>query len=113
MEQYIVFKNINKWGVCDMKKINLNDTIKVKLTPLGADIYYRQYDDFIEQMKRENNHKVLETVKPRMPRIDKDGFTEIQFWHFIQLYGEYTGIAKQDVIEGCSIYVNEGTLEDI
>lgn len=28
-----------------MKKINLNSEIKVKLTPFGAEIFYRQYAD--------------------------------------------------------------------
>lgn len=60
-------------------KINLNETIKVKLTPLGAEIYYKQFDELNKQRGRE-------ICKPQMPRIDKDGYTEFQLWNFIELY---------------------------
>ena len=28
-----------------MKKLNMNSTIKVKLTPFGTDIFYHQFDE--------------------------------------------------------------------
>ena len=47
-------------------KINLNETIKVKLTPYGAEIYYKQFDELNKQYGRE-------ICKPQMLQIDKDG----------------------------------------
>lgn len=78
------------------QKINLNETIKVKLTPLGAEIYYKQFDDVNKQRGRE-------ICKPQMPRIDKDGYTEFQLWHFIELYGKHIGACKPNVIEPLDI----------
>lgn len=79
-------------------KINLNDTIKVKLTPYGAEIYYKQYDE----LNKNTGKTVLE---PRMPQIDKEGYTKFQLWHFIELYGEHIGMCKPNVIEPIEIIV--------
>ena len=80
----------------NIQKINLNETIKVKLTPYGAEIYYKQFDELNKQYGRE-------ICKPHMPRIDKDGYTEFQLWHFIELYGQHIGMCKPNVIEPLDI----------
>ena len=80
----------------NVQKINLNETIKVKLTPLAAEIYYKQFDEFNKQCGRE-------ICKPHMPQIDKDGYTEFHLWHFIELYGQYIGVCKPNVIEPLDI----------
>ena len=88
-----------KNGLCkdnETAKINLNDTIKVKLTPLGAEIYYKQFDELNKQYGRE-------ICKPQMPKIDKDGYTEFQLWNFIELYGQHIGMCKPNVIEPLDI----------
>ena len=80
----------------NVQKINLNETIKVKLTPYGAEIYYKQFDELNKQYGRE-------ICKPLMPRIDKDGYTEFQLWNFIELYGQHIGVCKPNVIEPLDI----------
>ena len=75
-------------------KINLNDRVKVKLTPLGVEIYYHQYDELSKQIKERGGNQ----LEPRMPEIDKDGYTEFQLWHFMALYGEHIGMCKPSVI---------------
>ena len=80
----------------NIQKINLNETIKAKLTPYGAEIYYKQFDELNKQRGRE-------ICKPHMPRIDKDGYTEFQLWHFIELYGQHIGMCKPNVIEPLDI----------
>lgn len=89
-----------------MKKINLNSTIKVKLTPLGADIYYHQYDKINQVYERE-------ICKPRMPQIDKDGYTEFQLHSFINLYGNHIGVCKKNVIEDICVYIDEEDIEEV
>lgn len=71
-------------------EINFNDQIKVKLTPLGVEIYYHQYDDLNESIKK-NGGTPLE---PRMPQIDKDGYTKFTLWHFMELYGQHIGMCN-------------------
>ena len=88
-----------KNGLCEdngTAKINLNEIVKVKLTPLGAEIYYKQFDELNKECGRE-------ICKPHMPQIDKDGYTEFQLWHFIELYGEHIGMCKPNVIEPLDI----------
>ena len=78
-------------------KINLNDTIKVKLTDLGKDIFYHQFDDV--------NHYGA-NITPRMPKEDDDGYTQFQLWYFINLYGEHIDICNPNVIEPLDIEFN-------
>ena len=88
-----------KNGLCEdneTAKINLNEMVKVKLTPLGAEIYYKQFDELNKECGRE-------ICKPQMPQIDKDGYTEFQLWNFIELYGQHIGMCKPNVIEPLDI----------
>ena len=89
----------------NIRKINLNEIIKVKLTPYGAEIYYKQFDELNKQRGRE-------ICKPQMPRIDKDGYTEFQLWHFIELYGDHIGMCKPNVIEPLDIVYCKHNMEE-
>ena len=75
-------------------EINFNDQIKVKLTPLGVEIYYHQYDDLNESIKKNGGTQ----LEPRMPQIDKDGYTKFQLWKFMELYGQHIGMCKPNVV---------------
>ena len=76
-------------------RINLNDNIKVRLTNLGKDIYYHQFDDL---------YKILTNIgEPTFPKEDADGYTEFQLWYFIELYGKHIGMMKPNVIEPLEI----------
>lgn len=86
-----------------LTNINLNDQIKVKLTPLGAEIYYHQYDELNKNIKA-NGGTPLE---PIMPQIDKDGYTKFTLWNFMELYGQHFGMCKPNVIEPLNIYFVE------
>ena len=77
-------------------RINLNEPIKVKLTDLGKEIYYHQYD-------RTNHIAGREICKPRFPKEDENGYTEFQLWCFIELYGEHMGMTMSNVIKPLEI----------
>ena len=77
-------------------RINLNESIKVKLTDLGKEIYYHQYD-------RTNQIAGREICKPKFPKEDENGYTEFQLWCFIELYGEHMGMAMPNVIKPLEI----------
>ena len=89
----------------NIQKINLNEIIKVKLTPYGAEIYYKQFDELNKQYGRQ-------ICKPLMPRIDKDGYTEFQLWQFIELYGKHIGMCKPKFIEPLEIVYCKHNRED-
>lgn len=79
-----------------MIRINLNEMVKVKLTDLGKDIYYHQFD----AMNKAHGRQI---AKPQFPKCDKDGYTEFQLWCFMELYGEHMGMCKPNVIEPLEI----------
>ena len=83
-------------------KINLNDRIKVKLTPLGAEIYYHQYDDIHKDYPKMKKH-----LQSSLPKVDENGYTEFQLWHFMELYGKYIGMCKPNVISPLDIIIVE------
>ena len=77
-------------------RINLNETIKVKLTDWGKEIYYHRYD-------RTNQIAGKEICKPSFPKEDENGYTEFQLWCFIELYGMHIGMTLPNVIEPLEI----------
>lgn len=92
-----------------MKKLNLNDHIKVKLNDLGKDIYYHQYDSLIEIM----NSRGVRPISPSYPPVDKDGYSTMQLWYFIELYGPHIGMTKPNVTEDLFIYIDERNLDEV
>ena len=86
-------------------RINLNEVVKVKLTDLGKDIYYHQFDELNRRCGRI-------VCKPSFPKEDAEGYTKFQLWNFIETYGEHVGVAKPNVIEPLEI-VYESPKEEI
>lgn len=72
-------------------RISLNENVKVHLTLLGKDIYYHQFDELNQEFGR-----II--CKPSFPKEDADGLTQFQLWAFIELYGDYIGMGKPNVI---------------
>ena len=77
-------------------KINLNETIKVKLTQFGKDIYTHQYDEIAKK------YPLLKISRPEI-RIDENGYTEFTLWQFMNLYGPYMEIGEPEVIRPLEI----------
>jgi hypothetical protein len=75
-------------------KINLNEFIKVTLTDYGKEVYYHQYDELNECIKRRGGRP----LEPRFPKVDEEGKTKFQLWEFMELYGKHIGMAKPNVI---------------
>lgn len=84
--------------------INLNDFVKVKLTDLGKNLYYHRFDMINEVIIKRGGVPIT----PHMPKVDSEGKTKIQLWDFIELYGNYIGMAKPNVIEPLDLEVENG-----
>lgn len=76
-------------------RINLNDNIKVKLTEYGKNIYRSQFDDLNRTLKR----KGVPLCSRPEPDIDAEGYTKMQMWCFMELFGPHIGLGKQNFIE--------------
>lgn len=92
-----------------MKRLNINDTVKVKLTPHGADIYFHQYD----KLRAGMNPKAAASFKPRLPEVDKDGYTRFQLWRFVNLYGPYMALGEKNILVDFNVYIDDDDLEDV
>ncbi len=81
-------------------RINLNDTIRVKLTDYGKEIYFHQFDGLIKK------HPDI-GIEQSYPLVDENGYTEFTFWGFMSLYGEYMNIGTPNVIMPIEIEYEE------
>lgn len=77
-------------------KINLNESVKVKLTPFAQEIYKQQIEDL--------NKRIGKTVVIKKNRnTDKDGYSTFQLWDFIETFGAYIGMGRPNIIEPLEI----------
>lgn len=81
--------------------INFNDKVRFKLTDLGREIYYHQFDDLIAKGVQ---------LRAEYPEEDADGYASMHLWEFVELYGPHIGMAKQNVIEPLNLIVEEPRL---
>ena len=91
-----------------MKKFNINDFIKVKLTSFGKDVYYHQYDDWNKK------YNLVVPITPMELKVDEDGFTEFQLWDFMNIFGKYffNGSVEQ-IMERNNIYFDDTYLKEV
>lgn len=78
-------------------KINLNNHIKVKLTAEGKEIYRRQFDEV--------NPKYWPSTTE--PEVDEDGYTSMQLWVFMNLYGSHLSPGLPQIVERMEIEILE------
>ena len=79
--------------------INLNDVIKVKLTDYGKEIWLHQYDDI----------NLPDSCSTPALDVDDQGYTSMQLWCFMNLFGNHMHMGVNNVIEPLELIV-EGDL---
>ncbi len=72
--------------VKSMKKVNVNDFVRVKLTKRGIEIYEDYYKDIL----------LCKGVGNISPEIDKDGYTRLQLWELMNIFGK-------SMVMGCTV----------
>lgn len=93
-----------------MKKLNLNDTIKVKLTDKGMDILKHRLDNLNDFIIKQGGSPIA----PYIPEADSEGFTEFQLWKFMNIFGEHFENGMINLpIESLNIYIDDKYLVDI
>lgn len=78
-------------------KINLNDTVKVKLTDHGRAVHFATFDRVV----RHPDHRVTYTP----PTIDAEGYSKFQLWHLMHDFGRYTGLGTKACFENNDISI--------
>ena len=74
--------------------INLNDTVKFRLTDYGKDIFYHRFDEVNTKIRKRGG----KLIEPNMPKVDSDGYTRMQLWQFMELFGPHTGMAMKTTL---------------
>ena len=62
--------------------INLNETVKVKLSENGLLLLKRQHDELNERIKESGGQGIPFEIK-----LDKDGYYELQLWNLLERFG--------------------------
>jgi len=75
------------------RPFNLNNNVKVKITPLGQSIREKFYASY--------------GIKARPLDKDSEGFTEMQLWQVMQIFGEHMhfGLPEQPI--SCHILIED------
>ena len=67
-----------------MKIFNVNNSVKVKLTEKGLDIYWEDNRDLPE--------KIRPSINELRNRVDKDGYHSFQMWSLMRIFGNHIGM---------------------
>ncbi len=87
-----------------MKKFNINDFVKVKLTDYGKHVYEHHLDDL--------NLRMGCHLTPYPLQYDENGYCDFQLWHFMNIFGDHIFNGAPVVIEDNNIYMGEKDLQD-
>ena len=83
--------------------INLNTTIKVKLTELGKEIYYKEMQEVIDSLPALH-------LKQIPLEEDENGYCKFLLWKFMQTYGKHLGMCTPLVIDPIEIVIENDEL---
>lgn len=75
----------------DWLKLNVNDTVKVRLTNSGKLAHRRAHDELRRQFPK------LRKYSP--PKTDADGWSEWQLWHLMQAFGPVISLGSEPPFE--------------
>lgn len=120
----------------DYLNFNFNYSIFVKLTDEGYRIWKKEnerwvtdielpqslpneplldYENRIKKCKEYKNYCKELGIHPLSwykNKTNKDGYVEFQTWHFIQMFGNYTGLSKKQVYQ-MEILIKKSDLKSI
>ena len=91
-----------------MKKININETVKVKLNEVGLAIYADRAKETNKRFE-ENNVKCK---CPIYPKKDDKGYVEFQLWDLMNLYGKHLELTLIPPFEDNVIYFDDKVLAE-
>jgi hypothetical protein len=88
-----------------MKSFNINETVKVRLTKYGKELYKKQWVDFWNSVGR------LEENPYTPPEEDENGYVQFQMWDLMEKFGNHCGLCRELAFETV-ILIDERHLED-
>ena len=77
-------------------RINLNESVKFKLSERGKEVYRHRYDGY-----------GFEYDSIREPKLDDEGYVSMQLWMFMQTFGEHMILGMPEVVQPLEIIYEE------
>ena len=81
-------------------KINLNDSVKVKLTDKGIDILKKQHKELYAKVLMAGGE-----YREHNLRLDEEGYYKTQLWCLFRYFGEHISLGVESPFEGLDIIV--------
>lgn len=79
--------------------IHLNDAVKFKLNEYGKDIYRHRFDKVnVDILNRGGK-----PIEPIMLKVDSEGYSKMQFWEFLKIFGPYTDWTRPEYLKSLEI----------
>jgi len=75
------------------RPFNLNSYVKIKITPLGQSIREKFYASY--------------GIKARPLDKDSEGFTKMQLWQVMQIFGEHMHFGRPEQPISCDILIED------
>lgn len=85
--------------ITELPIINLNDTVYVKLTEKGRQVYY----NYIKEI---NNYYQRDVIKNYEPSYEGE-YAYFQLWDFMRIFGQYMYAGCDNVIEPLDMYIKK------
>lgn len=83
-------------------KMNLNDTVKVKLTDEGIKILKERYQYFNRMLAKQSI-----PIEPFELKLDAEGYYHAQLWHLLEDFGDKVFLGCEVPFENNVIEVDE------
>lgn len=93
-----------------MKEINFNSSVQIKLTAEGLKILKKKYNELLSTMTKES-HEIAGEFE--LPDFDKDGYTKMQLWQVMNIFGEYMVVGNPNPPFESSIRISEEFIEEV
>ena len=82
----------------NLLRLNLNSTIRFKLTDKGRELHKYDYDEFWSYHSNRPTSVVYRPLEE-----DEEGYSKMQLWDFMNIFGKY-------IILGCELPVEEANI---
>lgn len=77
-------------------KFNINNYVRVKLTPLGREIYRERRRDFKRLLEKQC---VKVKLADSMLVEDEEGWSKWQLWNLMEVFGPHVGLGSDPVFQ--------------
>lgn len=78
-------------------EFNINSNVKVRLNSEGHRILEEFHHDRLQRLNEASPEFEWGRYKP--PETDKEGYSEFQMWHLMEVFGAHVGMAKRPPFE--------------